>query len=192
MVHEDFLMRSKTDQMPPRMRRLLRSGRRRARLALHTAVLVSLWHAPVPWVHFHDLAGPKVEQLDPLSLHVAEFHAEDLGKGLTALDWHVHLVLPWRLDQRHNCPCGERHVPCPDDHCVVVTAEVAHLQSSLSLGRSSPALFAGSNILPALCTPGLPEIVATATIPSCGWCRQFFETYGRLAAVRNLTGVRLC
>lgn len=174
-----------------KMRRLLRPGLGRLRVGLRAALIVSLWHAPIPWVHFHDLKGPQVEDLDPLSRHVAEFHADDLDLGRRAVDWHAHLVLPWALDLHDPCP-GEDPIPCPDDVCVIVTAEAANLQLSMSLDRPVPGPFTIAGHLPAQFALRMPEVVATATIPACGWCRHFFETYGRAAAVRDLAGVRLC
>jgi hypothetical protein len=161
-------------------------------LALRGLLVVSLWHAPIPWVHFHDLEGPHVELLDPLSLHVAEYHARDLDGGRKALDWHAHLVLPWRLDLHHSDSGDEGEAPRPDDDFIAKTAEAANLQSSLSLGRPVPALFAGWGDLPAVGAFGLPEDAAAATTPGNDRHRHFFETYGRPAAVRDLTGVRLC
>lgn len=178
--------------LPFQTRRLGRPLTCSARLALRGLLVVSLWHAPIPWVHFHDLEGPSVEQLDPLSLHVAEFHARDLGGGRKALDWHAHLVLPWRLDQHHSDPGDEDQAPRPDDDCIVLTAAAANLQSLLSLGRPLPAQLAGWGDLPGVCAFDLTEGVASATTPGSDRRRHFFETYGRPAAVRDLTGVRLC
>lgn len=173
------------------IRRLLRPDSGCWAVGLRAALIVSLWHAPIPWVHFHDLEGPQVEQLETLSQHVAEFHAGEVGHGLTALDWHAHLVLPWSLHQHDTCPEDE-HAPRPEGDCLVMLAGSAISQLSLSLGRPIPAALAGPGDAIASSPLALPEVVAAATIPPGGLCRHFFETYGPSIAVRDLVGVQIC
>src|SRR5262245_9754318 len=90
------------------LRRRRRVTLRRAgdciRFAVRLALLLSLWHAPIPWIHAHDLIGPSVEHLDSLHRHVEEFHAGERSHGEAHLDLHAHLILPWGggLDSRHS------------------------------------------------------------------------------------------
>lgn len=49
------------------------------------ACIVSLWQAPVPWVHSHAAEVGLQE-------HLAAFHAD--ADELTTLGWHWHAVLP--------------------------------------------------------------------------------------------------
>lgn len=177
-----------------RKRQGKRPGSGRRSLALRAALVVSLWHAPVPWVHFHDLEGPQVESLDPLSRHIAEYHAGDVHHGHKSLTWHTHLVLPWCLDGHDACPRDHDgdHAPRPDDTWLVVTAGASSLQSTLSLGRLARAANPGCSDSFARAVVAPQEVVAAATVPPCGWQRHFFETYGPSIAVRDLIGVRVC
>lgn len=174
------------------IRRMLRPVLGRSRAVLRAALIVSLWHAPIPWVHFHDLDGHQVEELDPLAHHISEFHAGDVRLGRKTLDWHAHLVLPWAVTDHDACPGNETPAPRPDDVSPVMTPEATSLQSSMSLARHVPTLLADGGNASFDVAVTQQEVVASATIPACGWCRHFFETYGRTSAVRDLSGVRLC
>uniref|UniRef100_A0A7C2JYY6 Secreted protein n=1 Tax=Schlesneria paludicola TaxID=360056 RepID=A0A7C2JYY6_9PLAN len=57
---------------------------------------VSLWHAPIPWGHFHR------DGAENLAEHLQAFHPHDAS---LELGWHWHLILP---DWGHPAP-----LPCP-------------------------------------------------------------------------------
>src|SRR5436190_15874990 len=82
---------------------------------LRVVMVLSLWHAPIPWIHVHEFEGPQVERLDSLSRHIAAFHAHELNKGRPSVDWHAHLVLPWCMNHQHDCPADSERDPAPDD-----------------------------------------------------------------------------
>jgi hypothetical protein len=65
-----------------------------ARLSL----IVSLWHAPVPWVHQHSADAPD------LTVHLATHHAHDHGE---ACGWHMHCELPLWGHTDDGAPTGD-------------------------------------------------------------------------------------
>ena len=184
------------DRMPAKKRfsRRIRSwARRLAGRALSALVVLSLWHAPIPWVHAHDLEGPRVEQLQILSRHVAEFHARELSRGQTHLDWHVHLVLPWCMVHHDSCPDDKHHGPNSDDYfgTLKIGATAAAL-SARTIGQPSDRAFLVRDVV---LDGGLtaPQGVGTCDLDQALHRRShFFETYGDSISVRDLVGVRLC
>lgn len=96
--------------------------------ALRTLLVLSMWHAPIPWVHAHDLAGPIVDQGGTLARHVEEFHAGLDHHGEGDIGWHTHLVLPW---------CLSHHAPCPLDR--QGDESETHYLSGLKFGVVQPA-----------------------------------------------------
>jgi hypothetical protein len=159
---------------------------------LCVALVLSLWHAPIPWVHVHDLEGPQVERLQLLSQHVADFHARDLGQGAARLAWHAHLVLPWCLINHSPCPEGDEREPGSDDFLGNVKISAARAVAGDAIGQPSTRAFlagdqAADQLLIASHSAGA---MAALGAPALG--RHFFETYGRSDAVRDLVGVRLC
>src|SRR5574337_1804227 len=88
-----------------RSRGLPRRGEGAVRRTIRTLLLLSLWHAPVPWVHAHDLTGPTVDLVYSLHRHVDKYHVRDVQHGALHLDLHTHLILPWSHERS---PC---HAP---------------------------------------------------------------------------------
>ena len=74
-----------------------------ARYALRVCLVLSLWHAPLPWFHVHAVEAAVVAQTPWLAEHVEEFHAELLEQTTASLGWHVHLVLPWNATHKGDC-----------------------------------------------------------------------------------------
>lgn len=62
---------------------------------LHAALLLSLWNAPIPWVHFHGTLGEARCGASSLSRHLARFHAAVRPLDEAGFGWHVHYILPW-------------------------------------------------------------------------------------------------
>lgn len=88
--------------MPKRfIRPRIRSARRAVSALLHFCLLLSLWRAPVPWVHAHDT-------LDEHAAADTRFWAEHLERFHTDLHghsphgWHWHFVFPWELADKHD------------------------------------------------------------------------------------------
>jgi hypothetical protein len=165
-----------------------RQRRTRARLALHAVLIVSLWHAPVPWVHFHDLESPQVAQSEELSNHVFEFHSHDLLVGLKSLSWHAHLVLPWSLHPHSRQPDDEEDGSRPESDCVVSNAGSGNLNHACSHGRS---LAAPDSRLSVIVTAA-PTTIGHVQSRNGALFRQFLATFGQGNALRALTSVRLC
>jgi hypothetical protein len=159
---------------------------------LRAVLAVSLWHAPIPWVHAHEIEGPQVTRLRLLSEHVAEFHARELSQGAQELDWHVHLILPWCLVHHFPCPNDDERDPGSDDYFDGAMVSVAGMSSAKMIGQPAARAFLGGH--PVSDQPVvLPETIgAHAALAALGRGTHFFETYGRPHAVRDLVAVRLC
>jgi hypothetical protein len=160
--------------------------------ALRVMMVLSLWHAPIPWVHVHEIAGPAVERLASLSQHVAVFHARDLSWGNTSLDWHTHLVLPWCLNHQHNCPADDDRDPGSDDILGCTKVIAGAVVASQAFGQPTTRAFLADGIL-----ADEAALIERATGTGSGQVgpsqiRHFFETYGCSVAVRDLMSVRLC
>jgi hypothetical protein len=162
------------------------------RQALTTLLVLSLWHAPVPWVHAHDLVGPVVDHVPALHRHVDEFHATEVEHGDEHLDLHAHWILPW---QRAHDPVQAPGHPggdsSDDDGFLFRVAGAATGPTLKSVGQPAGRSFDG--LSPALgmsVRQRLPFGNAPAFALSHG--RHFFETYGRAVSVGDLLGVRVC
>lgn len=90
------------------------------------ALIVSLWHAPLPIVHAH---GVDVADSVPFALvdHLVEFHPDVALNSDVDLGWHWHLVpppagYPCEKSQDGNCPF------CPHD---APAATLPHVQTSM-------------------------------------------------------------
>jgi hypothetical protein len=174
------------------IRRALRKHQLLSARWLRVAIVVSLWHAPIPWVHVHELQGPTVDRLALLSQHVSEFHAQDLGAGAGPLDWHMHVILPWDLVHHAPCPDQENHEPGADDYCAGVGAGGFELATGKTIGQPVTPTFLAGELQPALAPQiGASGSASAAVCPGL-LCRQFFASYGSAVAVRDLTGVRTC
>ena len=159
---------------------------------LCVALALSLWHAPIPWVHVHDLEGPEVERLQLLSQHVAEFHARDLGQGGGRLAWHAHLVLPWCLIHHSPCPEGDERAPGSDDFLGSVKVCAAGAVAGDAIGQPTTRAFLAGDLAAEQLLAVSHSAGATVALGAPGLGRHFFETYGRSDSVRDLVGVRLC
>jgi hypothetical protein len=165
---------------------------RRVSAALRLSVVLSLWHAPIPWIHAHDLEGPEVDRLPLLARHVNEFHGREVTRGQHHLDWHLHLVLPWSLVHDTSCPEDGHPQPGSDEYCGAPRLAVASAAPFQGLGElTARALLPGQLSADlAIITPS--EVGAQAALTGCARGTHFFATYGRADAVRDLLGVRLC
>ncbi|HEY2249972.1 MAG TPA: hypothetical protein VGH74_02885 [Planctomycetaceae bacterium] len=164
---------------------------------LRVVIVLSLWHAPIPWVHVHEFEGPRVDRLESLSRHIAEFHAGDLLWGTTAAEWHSHLVLPWCLNHRcphdqHNCPADDERDPGSDDILAGGRLTAGDLTAGQSFGPPTSRAWLAGEFMAA--EAPLVQRGTGANNALCGLSRfrQFFETYGSSVAVRDLLSVRLC
>ncbi len=165
---------------------------RRAGAVLRLFIVLSLWHAPIPWIHAHDIEGPEVDRLPLLARHVNEFHVREVTHGQRHLDWHLHLVLPWSLVHDTSCPDDDHPQPGSDEYCSGPQLAVAGVTQDQ--GPAEPrarALLPGELAADlAIVTPS--EVGAQAALSGCARGTHFFATYGHPDAVRDLLGVRLC
>jgi hypothetical protein len=155
-------------------------------------LLLSLWHAPVPWVHAHDLTGRSVDEVRSLHRHVDEFHARDVELGERHLDLHAHLILPWSHERepfhRPGCPEG----PDPDDSDFVLEIASGSAGSTpKAIGRPVDPHFDPLRSVSEVISRGHSAASAARWI-SLGHGRHFFETFGRSVSVGDLICVRVC
>src|SRR5262249_55342873 len=131
---------------PSTARTLQRSIRRLTCRILRVVLALSLWHAPIPWVHAHEIDGPEVDHSLVLSRHVAEFHSRELSQGERRLDWHMHLVLPWCLI--HHLPCPDQQQPSPvsDDYVGGAKWSVAGPSADKMLIEPATPAFRGEDL----------------------------------------------
>lgn len=158
---------------------------------LRMLLVLSLWHAPIPWIHTHAVAGPIVDHVDSLSRHVHEFHEEDAAQGETALGWHAHLVLPWCFDGSDSCPSDER----PEPGHLAFAMKFGLTTSPQQTFASAIQLTAGPFV--ALAAPaGMPALSPPALAHCADYQhhrgRHFFETYGCSVSIGDLDSVRTC
>jgi hypothetical protein len=171
---------------------LQRPARRLMGRVLRAVLALSLWHAPIPWVHAHEIDGPDVDHSQVLSLHVAEFHSHELNQGEKKLDWHMHLVLPWCLIHHLACPDQEQRDQGSDDY--VGGARFSAVGSNGAKAVIDPATraFRAEDLTT---EDGIWLTTAAGvntSISAIARGQHFFETYGRTQSVRDLVGVRLC
>jgi hypothetical protein len=159
---------------------------------LRVVLVLSLWHAPIPWVHAHEIEGPQVERLRLLAEHVTAFHARELSQGARRLDWHVHLMLPWCFDHHFPCPDQEQREPGSDDYFGGPALNAMAATSAKAIGQPTARAFLEG--YPAVDQPAaLPYAPgAQVALAAVGRMVHFFETYARPHPVRDLVGVRLC
>jgi len=172
--------------------RTRQTGRGRFTRLLRVALVLSLWHAPIPWVHAHELVGPQVDSRQLLSQHVAEFHAGELSRGEQKLDWHVHLVLPWCLVHHLPCPEGEHPRGAFDDLFGGAKVSSGRTVSLDLFGQPATRAFLAGEFAIADATSLCPGAVGDSGRCALDRGRHFFQTYGRSIGVEELIGVRLC
>ncbi|HTI51974.1 MAG TPA: hypothetical protein VL475_13515 [Planctomycetaceae bacterium] len=162
------------------------------RRMVRALLLLSLWHAPIPWVHAHDLAGPSVDHVASLHRHVDAFHARDIEHGEFHLDLHAHLVLPWSHDRQPLHGPGGPELPDSDDSDFVLEMGGGAAGSTLkALGRPIDPNFDPLRMAGDLATRG-PSAWSAAPGVSRSQGRHFFETFGRSVSVGDLICVRVC
>jgi hypothetical protein len=192
VVPLDFAGTFTTKQDMLSIRRTLRKDRLLTARWLRLAIVVSLWHAPIPWLHIHEMEGPSVDRLSLLAQHIAEFHGQDSGQPVAPLDWHMHVILPW--DLIHHAPCRDQkqHQNGADDDYAGLSAGGFALVSGATVGQPLARAFqAGQWQLP-LGLESRSSGMASAALCPGQLGRQFFATYGSAVPMRDLTGLLTC
>jgi hypothetical protein len=70
--------------------RNVRRSRRYVSAVLRISLILSLWDAPLPWIHAH----PALATDDGLVSHLTRYHlAADETRSKS--DWHLHFLVPW-------------------------------------------------------------------------------------------------
>jgi hypothetical protein len=104
--------------------------RRTALIVVRLGLIVSLWQAPIPWLHSH---GTDIAQIAPatnateLATHLAIFH-DDVAPGSEHdFGWHWHWVLPSWSHALDDTPDDER----PSEEAVAFDTSTAAPSKSL-------------------------------------------------------------
>ncbi len=156
---------------------------------LRTALVLSLWHAPIPWLHQHDLPGSGGVPTGGLARHLNEYHGDLALAGQIRLGWHVHLALPW---------CDAEGGACPDENA---PAESGHFDCGLKDGVIASSNDASDNAAPigwcaTVFAHAAPTPAGVAPGQACmadnGAGGHFLATYGSAIASADLFGVRVC
>lgn len=159
------------------------------RVVVRFWLLLSLWHAPLPWLHTHEFAGSHSESL---SRHVHKLHGDNEVEDDSHVGWHVHLVLPWRGDSGESCLPDE-----PPD-------ESGHMGYGLKYGvagSATPTVLGSGEwqVCSIFAVPAVADSVPSLTVPSLighdyqrHRGKHFFETYGGTVSIADLVGVHLC
>ena len=72
-----------------------RPSNRAIAIVVRMCLVLSLWQAPIPWIHCHDTTGDEAStkcEVD-LRVHLAVWHAEPTDHDHD-LGWHLHWILP--------------------------------------------------------------------------------------------------
>lgn len=160
-------------------------------MVLRTLLVLSLWHAPIPWVHAHDLIGPDVEHIAELHQHVDRFHAEEVRHGESHLDLHTHLIYPWGRHHSPGAPDDSEPAGSDDGDFLLLAGTSSGVTSSKTFGQ--PTDRAIDVIAPVDQGPAAHAAVGGhAPLICLSRGAHFLETYGRAVSSRDLFGVRLC
>ena len=66
-------------------------------ISMRLCLIVSLWQAPIPWVHCHDAnvcVSQSLSEATNLSNHLANFHSSGIATVESEIGWHWHWILP--------------------------------------------------------------------------------------------------
>jgi len=161
-----------------------------ARRLLAALLVVSLWHAPVPWIHAHALRGGDVDHIEQLHRHVDAFHATEIAAGQLRLELHAHLILPWERVPTPDAP-GAPHVPGSDDlDYALLSADSGATLSAKSAGAVSPDSF--GNLMTSQVIDSFLRQAPESSLRGISCGSHFFETYGCSVSIGDLVSVRLC
>ena len=162
-------------------RRHANSIRQRLSVLGRLAMIVSLWHAPLPMLHAHDADVHDSTSAIAFVDHLAEFHPDVAVNSHIDFGWHWHLVPP-PVNHPGDEP-ADGHCPfCPQDSQDTLLQAQASVNSLQSVCTWSVSAWLSS--CPS--SSGLAVRVAPAT-PT-----QFLETYLGSVPLGTLLRVARC
>lgn len=100
--------------------------------AMRICLIVSLWQAPVPWLHRHGTTASKITSAAAaceLSNHLAAFHADCAWKLDEDFGWHCHWILPSWMSGIEKSSDGRRPI---EELCSIDLVSVCPIQSAAS------------------------------------------------------------
>lgn len=150
-------------------------------VVLTVLALLSVWRAPLPWIHQHvGLSGATVEQ-PSLIEHLGTSHVENLESDW--FGWHFHWVLPGHTSDE-DCPRNGNHGSQSTvmDEFGVQSSHVELLTRMAALATSFDSF-------------GMDEFVSelsllelSSTVPA----HSFLQTFAAAVPLRAMTGVLRC
>ena len=124
------------------------------RFVLRACLIVSLWQAPVPWIHSHETdssQGTGLASTGDLVQHLALFHPATKIDSADELGWHLHWILPcW----------GHALDDTPDDE-PPATEVMTFDQATISSVTPVPA----PDLAATYCPLSLPQVQITGLWP---------------------------
>lgn len=147
-------------------------------------LVLSLWHAPVPWIHIHRDEAADALARSRLTNHLLRHHT--VGEEIeTESGWHWHLVLPrWCMDGART-PCHE----CADDEDRPVS--IPEFDDGLPASQPVPVSWLADAGEPLIEPSVLNSGVLSAT-PTCIAAGPFLDTFLDTVSLRALIGVARC
>ena len=150
-------------------------------VVLTVLALLSVWRAPLPWIHQHvGLSGVTVEQAGLIE-HLGCSHVENLESDW--FGWHFHWVLPGHTTDE-DCPRSGNHgsqstvmdeFGVQSSHVDLLSRMAAHATSFQCLGTDE---FVSK----------LARLELSSTVPA----HSFLQTFAAAVPLRAMTGVLRC
>jgi hypothetical protein len=158
------------------LRRVTQAARPLLQQVLRLGLIVSLWPAPVPWLHSH-----REESRPSLVFHLQEFHS---GNSDEHEGWHIHFTYLWRLAD-DPCAPEDRDEPPPCQ----LPATPAIAASAVSI--VAPASLASFDVIAPAATLRA-QITGREAAPRRIWPGGFLHSFAVVIAPHQLLGVLLC
>jgi hypothetical protein len=159
------------------------TNRPRKRSWIVCAVLmVSLWRAPVPWIHSHETLEAQGLSEQALAWHVQHLHPQEAEHSI--FGWHVHLSLPWEVS---NEPSPLREPDAPKPRSVYeMPYVVSPATDTVDVDRHASHFAAGPML------DALPVMILLQADPSVILARHFTPAHSSRVSLRALICVARC
>lgn len=151
---------------------------------LRLCLMVSLWHAPVPWLHFHEADGADGPAQIQLLKHLDVFHRDNPMDG-RELGWHIHFALPWQVANGGQRPLTDEDPGSPHRQTL---CEYAPATSSPTTDLS--AAFCHGLVVQLADIDRVEAVLLATARPER--VSVFLDTYRQSAALRDLIQVARC
>lgn len=162
-------------------------------------LMLTLWNAPIPWVHVHGMPESADGYNRLLVEHLQVFHPGVNPATESQSGWHLHWILPWSVADGGPCPANPVPDRTPTDvdgpaetrpvHSPRFTAPSSledSLEELVRPARTSLAEFSGR-----IGDYDLRKASGAAGERAVA-CAHFFQTFPASVTLTALIGVALC